>query len=59
MSEILIGYIFPRQLGFTNVFTSKEVISSNILYHMYMDRTKELNVNYQNFFNKNFNISEY
>jgi hypothetical protein len=44
MSKVVISYIFPRQLGLTNAFTSKEVLSPNALYHIYMDRNKKLDV---------------
>lgn len=44
MSDTVIYYIFPRQFGLKNAFTSKEALSFNILYHIYMNREKELNV---------------
>ena len=44
MSDTVIYYIFPRQFGLKNAFTSKEVLSFNGLYYIYMDREKELKV---------------
>ena len=44
MLNVVISYIFPRQLGLTNAFTNKEVLSPNVLYHIYMDRNKEFDV---------------
>jgi len=42
MSDIMMYYIFPRQFGLRNVFTSE---SFDGLHYVYMDRKKESNVN--------------
>ena len=45
MPETLLNHIFPKQFGLLNVFTTNKV-SSDELYYIYMNRKKELSVNY-------------